>query len=221
MSKPELLYFPFAGRGAAVRLCLTAAFGKDGWEDKELAFDQFGAEKAKITAGEPSILKSGSVPQLTLPDGTTVTQSHAMCRWACKSVRNEVTQGLYPDDPKGALLVDESVAHLDEILLKTPQDPDKEVKKAKRIEFSSKGKYMHSAMSLVEGRIAESPGPFLLPAMTMADIYVAGLVAMILGGDFDYIEPSYMDQFPKLVACKEAVEGSDLYKTCKDAGMKV
>ena len=67
---------------------------------------------------------------LTLPSGKVVCQSLGIAQYAAKKA------GLYPrDDDEKALLIDEVVLSAYEMQDKVPQDPDTEVKKAKRAAF--------------------------------------------------------------------------------------
>ncbi len=95
----RLHYFPFPGRGAAIRDAFR--IGRIAFEDAHIPPERFAALKA---AGE---LPFGSLPVLdVVTHGTTVTaaQSNAILRFAGRLA------GLYPiDDPVRALKVDEAM----------------------------------------------------------------------------------------------------------------
>ena len=149
---------------------------------------------------------------LTLPDGTRVTQSESIARYAAQLC------GMYPSDPLQALIVDEASAVASEALSKAPQHSDANEKKRLREEYG-KG-FLAKAMALLEARVAgTSGGPFVLGAtMTYADLILHGLVDMIVAGQFDYILPEYVQSYPHLVALNTAVVESDLVKAYTAAG---
>lgn len=213
-SPPALLYFPFPGRGLPCRISLYAAFGETGWKNELMTFADFGAEKAKIAAGEPTVLPSGSLPQLTVTvDGKSqvFTQSHAICRWAANLARDSYPH-LYPDNPSLQLAIDEAVAVCDEILLKTPHDKDAEVKKTKREEFAATG-YLKNGLKMLEAKAAAVGGPFYVGSeLSLADIFIAANIQMIKDGQFDHVPKEYVDQFPTLCKLVEATAAAALVK---------
>lgn len=190
--KPKLTYFPFPGRVFGVRVAMFKAFGKDGWIDDRVPFAEFGEKKA---AGEYPL---GAVPVLTLPDGRTICQSAAIGAWAARQ------GGLMPTDITECLVVEELMATLQEVLAKTPSDPDNEVKKAKREEYAAG--WMKGAMVLLEKRYSVTASAFLMDEICLADFMLWGVVNMIQTGDFDYVDPAYVADYPKLVAAAEAVK---------------
>ena len=101
--KPKLLYFNSVGKCYGVRMAMFAAFGKDGWEDHRVRGGMAGDEWKEL---QP-VLESGSLPELTLPGGEVVCQSHAIARYAGAMSRG-AGHDLYPVDPGQAVLVDEA-----------------------------------------------------------------------------------------------------------------
>jgi len=137
---PTLTYFNTAGRAFPLRVALFKAFGKDGWVDERIMFDQWRALKEKTPLG--------SLPYLTLGDGIThVAQSEALARWAGRH------SGLYPQDPTAALLCDEVCSTAMEILSKCPPAAGEEGKKA-RDEYS-KG-FMAKAFGMLESKVQDN-----------------------------------------------------------------
>ena len=119
---PKLTYFNGAGRVFALRVAMYKAFGKDGWVDHRVEFKDW----AELKPSTPL----GSLPVLTLADGTTLVQAEAMARWAGKKA------GLYPEDPTAALVTDVITASVMEVLTKTPPAAGDEGK-AKREEYAA------------------------------------------------------------------------------------
>jgi glutathione S-transferase len=188
----KFTYFDVAGRALPCRVALFNAFGKDGWTDERLSFAEFGEKKA---AGAFPL---GSLPTLTLADGRQLCQSMAITVWAGK----QGTQPLYPADPSEGLVVEEVFQTAYELMGKAPQDPDPEVKKQKRLEFADGG--MKTFMGMLDKRYEGKT--FLLKDITIADLAVLCLVAMIACGDWDYVDPSYLDGFPNLQKACEAIK---------------
>ena len=89
----------------------------------------FGDYQKKKEASDDNAWKNG-LPVLTV-GGKSYSQSLAMLRYAGKKA------GLYPTDDVMALGVDEVMDISQDILTKCPQDPDEEVKKAKRAEYAA------------------------------------------------------------------------------------
>ena len=222
MAQPTFLYFGFAGRALAARVALFNVFGKSGWKDERLRPSQFKKLKEQSaehwTKGTAAPMISENLPQLTLPDGTQVTQSTAIARWAALqtpaagNTPAHYVPHLYPRHPDEAIIVDETMAIVDQIIAFTPKDSDKEALKAKRIEYSTRG-FMNVGMRIIESRIARSGGPLLLgDRLTLADLYIkCPLSDLILDGLFDYVEPSFLQEhFPLIHANHASVKAHPL-----------
>ena len=125
MAGCTVTYFDIAGRGFPVRFVLFHAFGKDGFVDERLKFEDWAARKPTTPLGY--------LPILTLADGTIVTQTDAIVRWA----GSKGEKPLYPRDPDVALFVDQVGYLCQEVLFKCPQDKDAAEKKKKREEYSA------------------------------------------------------------------------------------
>ena len=65
---------------------LFNSLGKDGWNDKRISLPRF--KKAPKLTPNPDRIHSeyvtNNLPQLTLPCGLKITQSHAIARYAAK-----------------------------------------------------------------------------------------------------------------------------------------
>lgn len=212
MDRPSLLYFQMAGRALPSRLCLFAAFGADGWDNVGMSFEEFGAEKAKFAADpNSSKLHSGSVPQLTL-GSKTFGQSKAIMSYALAAAKRMGVSGyrkLYVDDPLDVLVAEEAWEYATEIMDKSPQHPDKDVKKAKREEYAEGP--MKRMCGILEQRMGEREGSFLFGAQPCyADLAVMALMGYVKSGQFDYVPPTYVDQFPRLSAHHDAALASEL-----------
>jgi len=197
MLKPTFEYFNSAGRGLASRVAMFYAFGKDGWVDSRLSgYDEFMANKQ---AGKYPM---GSVPILILADGTKVSQSTAIARWAGK----QSTPKLYPDDPNKAIVVDFIMETLNEILGKTPPANPPELRK----EYSENGPMM-KGLTTLEAMYAKCNGGYPTGDLTIAELTGYSFVNMVLTDDFTNVKPEYMDQFPSLKALATSVPATDIW----------
>jgi len=177
--KPQLVYFAFRGRALACRVALFNSLGKDGWTDERVSLPRF--KKAPKPARDPARVDAeyvtNNLPQLNLPCGSRVTQSHAIARFAAKASCGALPEhhvvDLYPADARDALLVDEAIAVIDQILLLTPKDADAPTRLRNREAFADSG-FLRVGMELLEGRLARSGGPFLLgDRLSVADLFNA------------------------------------------------
>ena len=179
--QPQLVYFAFRGRALACRVALFNSLGKDGWIDERVSLPRF--KKAPKPTRDPARVDAeyvtNNLPQLNLPCGSRVTQSHAIARYAAKlglaggALPEHHVGNLYPADARDALLVDEAIAVIDQILLLTPKDADAPTRLRNREAFADSG-FLRVSMELLEGRLARSGGPFLLgDRLSVADLFNA------------------------------------------------
>ena len=143
------------------------------------------------------------MPILVLPDGREYTQSLAQLRYAGRLAK------LYPEDPAAGLAVDELLDIGADCLTKCPQDPDPEVKKAKRAEYAA-GR-MKAYFELLNDRIGRTSGAlFFDGGATIADLSIYYLLEMVRTGNFDYVDAAYTDQWPALAKFEAAMKAHDL-----------
>lgn len=227
-SLPILRYFMFPGRCYAARVAMFNAFGKEGWVDERLSQSKFRkmklhAAEARSAKQEP-VLANNNLPQLLLPAeagaGTlTITQSHAIARWAARQPGGEYV--LYPETTSSALvdalLVDEAMALVDGVIGLAPKDADKATRLEKRSAYASAEEEtagpLFLALRQLENRLQTSGGPFLLGEdLNIADLYVKKpLVDMILDKQFEGVAPDYVAQhFPLLARHTEDVQSHPL-----------
>jgi len=212
MSKPELLYFPIPGRGLPVRVALFTTFGKDGWTDSKITFDEYGPAKAAMLSGNESPMKAAPyLPLLTLSNGIQVGEAVPMTKWAATA---KGPSTLYPEGDE-RLMIDEAI----EIMYATsfaPGGATDEEKKAAREMFRDGP--MKTGFDRFTVRLKRTEGPFLLGTQfTLADLWCYWVLAMIKAGSFDFIEPSVLDPYPELVACFEAVVAHPTFTAYKAA----
>ncbi|KAK3236989.1 hypothetical protein CYMTET_52902 [Cymbomonas tetramitiformis] len=183
-----IVYFGVEARGEPIRIALHAA-GVE-FENRVLTFDEFKADKEeKYPTG---------LPVLILPSGDSVSQSVAILRYVGK------LGDLYPTDPVEALKVDEVMDFVQDIYTKCPHDADEEKKKSLR-EVYAAGQ-MKVFFNALDCRFAANAGPFFSgDKLSIADLFTYYMFKMIRVGMFDYVDSSYVDQWPNLAGFEKAV----------------
>ena len=225
---PTLLYFGFRGRGLASRVALFNTLGKEGWVDKKISLPRWKKAERPASLGTERIHAeyiTNNLPQLNLPCGLKVSQSQVIAKWAATQKPDQLPPhhltDLYPEDSKQALLVDEASLIVEQILLQTPKDTDEVVKAENRKKFYESG-FLRVGMEILEGRIKESGGPFLLgDKLTLADLYIRSPLCDLFDlKQFDGVPEEFIDEFPRVRDCGKAVLEHPLLKAYVDAGYK-
>ena len=221
---PTLAYFGFRGRALAARVALFNALGPHGWVDERVSLPRFKKVPKPEKLGADRVnaeYVTNNLPQLTTACGLKISQSHAIARWAARlppapAAAAHHEPELYPSSAPGstdALLVDEAIATVDQILLLTPKDADADTRRAARDAFQRSG-FLRVGMELLEGRLKQSGGPFLLGGkLSIADLYVrAPLCDLFELKQFEGVSDEFVDEFPRVRACGEAVLEHPLLK---------
>jgi glutathione S-transferase len=225
---PTLKYFAFRGRALAARIALFNSLGREGWNDERLSLPRFKKNQKAEQLGPARVNAeyiTNNLPQLDLPCGTKVSQSHAIARYAARLTPSAPMAHhdpeLYPTDPTRALLVDEAIATVDQILLLTPKEADEAARARSREAYQATG-FLRVGLELLEGRIASSGGPFLLgDQITIADLYIRSPLCDLFDlKQFDGVGPDFIEQFPHVQACGAAVLEHPLLAAYKEAGYK-
>eukprot|EP00980_Cylindrotheca_fusiformis_P008448 scaffold1786_cov138-Cylindrotheca_fusiformis.AAC.6 len=198
MSKPELLYFDFAGRGEPVRILFHIA-GVD-YTDTRV-----GKEWPTIKPTTPL----GFMPVLKVGD-TQYCQSVSLARYAAKLA------GWYPADDLEALKCDMVAESINEVMDKAPMSKDPEELKKLRQEFQ-KGT-LTNYCQWIEGIIQGNGGTLVAgKSPTYADLVLAGFAPMIQSGFFDHIDTNFLDGYPGILATTKAVMENDKVKAYQDS----
>lgn len=197
--KFKLYYFPINGRAFAARVALSAA-GFD-YEDIRIKFDELKElRKGKNDLPYNEKVPIGQLPVLIFPDGEqSITQSNAIARFAGKY------SGLYPSDPLKALVVDEIMDAVADLLQGVPQSDDKDQKKILREKYAAEKfpKYFE----LFCKRLEQSGGPFLHGEnLTVGDLALFAAVDSIDTGLFDYISGDVLKPYKSLLEHRDAVK---------------
>jgi len=182
----KLLYFNGAGRAETIRIALHAA-GINFTDTRIL-----GKDWPAIKPTTPL----GSIPVLTV-DGEPHCQSVSLARYAGK------LGGFYPEDPLQALVVDEAIESLNELMAVAPKhsDPEELLKLRKEYQAGTMTKYV----TFLESLIQKNGGVGFASTPSIADLTLWGTVKMIRTGDWTGIDPTFFESFAGIVATVESI----------------
>jgi len=185
----KLMYFGgFRGRAEPIRLALHGG---------NVAFTDERFPQSEWPTIKPTTPR-GAVPTLTLDDGTVLTESLALLRYAGKIG----TPVLYPADPRTAAKVDEAVdilASITNALAATLPLPEKE-RVAKRASLLAEGGEVTKALAWVDTAAAANGGDFLVgDGLTIADCMLKGPIQWILLGVLDGVPKTVLDMYPSIL----------------------
>lgn len=184
--QPELTYFDWSGRAEPIRIALHAAGIP--FTDTRVPSEDF--QQLKPT------LPLGQVPTLKIDDQVHC-QSLALARYTAK------LGGLYPADPKEALLVDEACDTIYEMTL-LPKSKCKKQLVEMMLKFVAKKASL--AAKHIEGILQQRKGPFVLGyRMTMADLVLAPFVERVEEGKYDCVDPKFFKPYPAIQRRVQAV----------------
>lgn len=184
----SLLYFDSPGRAQVIRICLTLA-GVD-WHDERLAYSDWATIKPTTPLG--------SVPVLTI-DGVPHVQSVALARYAGRLA------GWYPADPWQALVVDEVMESLNELMSKTPRSADPDEFKQLRQDYQRTT--MTKYANFVEAAIQRNGGVGVVALQpSIADLALRLLVQGVAQGNWDHVDPHFFETFPGIMATCQMIE---------------
>eukprot|EP00750_Incisomonas_marina_P016679 INCI19276.2.p1 GENE.INCI19276.2~~INCI19276.2.p1 ORF type:complete len:313 (+),score=51.74 INCI19276.2:133-939(+) len=188
-----LTYFPIAARGEAVRLMLTLAGIK--FTDERIEFPQWQGLKPKTPWG--------SLPYLTLADGTVLGQSQAINRFVARLT------GFYPADPLQAAHVDaviDGASDLVPAVMKVGVGLDQAAKEAARLEACKSGA-VGALLSKIEGFVTSSgkDGHAVGDSLTLADIFLFAVGTAFVSGTFDGVPEDLFAAYPNIEGVRKTV----------------
>ncbi len=195
MTDYKLTYFDMdGGRAEPVRIAFHAA-GID-FDDIRISFSDFGEMRKNF--------RFTCVPILEI-DGTTVTQSNAMCRFVGKKA------GLYPEDDLQAMYCDEALGAIEDLLHAIVHT------------FGLEGDALKEARrNLADGWISvyleglkemlDRGGDYVADnRLTVADLKVSGITRWLMSGQLDHVPTDIVERLaPKLIAHEERVANDPL-----------
>ena len=162
----------------------------------------------KGEAGHTKEIPLGSLPVLTLADGTVVTQSMAMGRYAAKLAN------LYPSDPPEALFVDEILETVNDVLSLLPRNTVVDMQKTLREEYAA-GK-LKTFYTFFADKLAAGGGTYITGGkLSVADIALYGMVKQFRSGSFDHIPADYDAKWPEFEAFITHLEADAVFAPYK------
>jgi len=184
--KLKLTYFDGPWLGEPIRS--TFKIGGIAFEDERIAFDAFPALK-------PS-LPFGSLPILTMDDGTVISQSGAILRYAGKLT------GLYPECNIEAMKVDEAIGGIDDLFQEfSKAKSSKSEEDKKKIVDENIPRYAGGLDKLFA---KNSDGPFVLgEKISIGDCKLDMVMGMV---SFFGLPETCFDEFTHLLAASKAVK---------------
>jgi glutathione S-transferase len=191
----KLTYFPLGGRGDSTRLAL--AIGNIKFTDERIPFPQW----TKLKATTPF----GSMPILTLADGTQITQQKSILRFVGKET------GLYPtDDHVKAAKIDTLMDAIEDIQRKifdAGHGMEQAAKEAERKKAVSEGGAAYGMISNVDNFIGSngSSGYAIGDSLTIADLFTYGLTSVLVSGMYDGVPANAFDPFGNVNAVRKTV----------------
>lgn len=190
----ELTYFDAPGRAEPIRVALTRAGIP--FEDHRIQFPEFAELKAK------GAFPLGSVPVLHV-DGEAITQTSAMLRYVARLGDT----GMYPTDPKAALIVDSALESFNDTLANAlmPSFFERDMTKKLAMRAELAAGCMARVFAYVEGLIERSGGPFVVgETLSIADLVIAQQIQQIRDGKLDGITADWLAAYPRLNALADA-----------------
>ena len=128
-------------------------------------------------------------------------QSAAINRYAASLAK------LYGSTPEETLAIDEVCESAMELLNKCPQNADAEVKKTLRTQYKEEA--MPKMFKFLTQKLGA--GPFYGGAtLNLADLSVFAVVDGVKSGSWDYIDGSFLNDYPALASHLEAVRSHPL-----------
>jgi len=209
----RLRYFPFPGRGGAIRDVLR--IGGIAFEDAHVPPERFRELKA---AGE---LPFGSLPVLdveTSAGTVSAAQSNAILRFVGRRA------GLYPtDDPVGALKVDEALdlgEDLYHVIGPSIGEQDTEKRMAMRKVLAEEtiprwGGYFERLLA-ANGRTGFVVGD----SLTVADLKLHWIIDKLTNGSLDGVPKTVLDRFPTVTAWRKNVAAAREARLAAAPGLK-
>lgn len=179
MAHYKLIYFDFAAdRGEIARLAFT--LGGLAFEDARIARADWPALKPNTPFGVLPVLEV---------DGRQVSQSNTIARFVGKLT------GLYPSDPWGAALCDETMDAIEDMSIRlggTVHLPDEEKKKAREAMVDGPLK-LH--LESLQARLVAAGGAFFAGSkLSVADLRAFLFVRFLRSGRFDHIPADLPDR---------------------------
>lgn len=183
--KIELKYFDFTGRGEVLRILLNGCTNVE-FTDTRIPFSDWRTVKPTLPLGQ--------IPILSI-DGTVLTQSASLYRYCAKLV------DLYPSDPFQALVVDETMDVLNDMVARLPSQgsgTDEELK-TKRHEF--RDTIMKQCLTLIESRIEQygADTNTICGVPSVADVFIMTFKDLLESNGLTHLDGTILNDYPRIV----------------------
>lgn len=190
MADYKLTYFDMdGGRAEPVRIAFHAA-GIE-FEDARVSFPQFAETR--------NSLRFTCLPILEI-DGTVVTQSNAMARFAGKKA------GLYPEDDLQALYCDEAMGAIEDLLHSMAQSFGLEGDELKAAREKLVDGWLTVFLKGLNEMLDRGGDYFADSRLTVADLKVFGITRWLLSGQLDHIPADLVERVaPKLIPHEQRI----------------
>lgn len=169
----RLIYFPWAGRGAAIRDCLW--LGGVAFEDVRLSVAEF--RNARSTGAFPFDL----LPVLELESGARIGQNNTILRWAARKA------GLTPRDELEALQVESLLDMIEDYAMRlsvTIRETDPKVRLHQRAALAER--WMPELYGHLEKQLDGTGSGWLVgSALSAADLKAYHLLSKLTDGSLD------------------------------------
>jgi len=198
-TKPKLTYFDIPGRGQPIRDAFK--IGGVAFEDERISFPDWPTKKATTPFG--------SIPILTVGD-VVISQSNSILRYV-----GNLT-GLYPKDTLQGAKVDEIMDAVEDFfgakIVPTLflQDKDK-IKELREEIVKTSGPAFFGKLDKVMGLSGASCGYCVGGKLSVADLKLYHVVAMLKSGHLDHIPVTFADPYTNIMAVFNHV-GKDIAK---------
>ena len=182
--KIDLKYFDFTGRGEVLRILLHGCNDVE-FSETRIPFSEWGLLKPTFPLGQ--------IPVLSI-DGTVMTQSTSLYRYCATLVH------LYPSDPLTALVVDETMDILNDLIAQIPKQAgtDEEFKIQRH---EHRDTVMMQAFTLIESRIAQfgAGTNTICGVPSVADLSIMNYTNILECKALTHLDGTILNDFPNIV----------------------
>ena len=189
-----------------IRICLSIA--KVDWKDTRFQWDDWQELKPKTPLGFVPILKI---------DGVDHVQSLSLIRYAGRLA------GMYPqdDDPLQALMVDEVLESVNELMSIAPQrsmmttsttttttttDPQEFETLRKEYQANTMTRYASFFESIIQRNSGGGGGVLSSSKVTIADLAIKIMVRSFSSGIWDHLDAQFFESYPGIMATTRLVD---------------
>ena len=182
--KIELKYFEFTGRGEVLRILLTGCKNVE-FTDTRIPFSDWYNVKPTLPLGQ--------IPVLSI-DGTVMTQTTWLYRYCAKLVN------LYPSDPIQALVVDETMDVLNDMLAQLPEPGSKTDEELKVERHQFRDTILKKGWTLIESRIEQygAESKTICGVPSVADMFLMTFINLFESNMLSHLDGTILNNYPRI-----------------------